>query len=241
MRLRGDSIRFFGAMALALAVVLPCTAGDPPGQGTVPAPAVTVRVYDFAGVRQRELARAEGEVERILRRSGVEIRWIDCPVSRTEPLREPDCQLPLGPTDLVLRILPEPMAVRIVPVSKKLGLAAVSTDRRTSYNGNFFYVFYDRVRILARRSAASRDLILGCVMAHEMGHLLLGSLAHSRRGVLRAKWRPRDLQLAAQGLLKFSPEQANQLRGAVLARSGLYENPSLVAAKVEKKVIGNIP
>jgi hypothetical protein len=48
------------------------------------------------------------------------------------------------------------------------------------------HVFYDRVTQLNARSPRPIPGILGDVMAHELGHLLLPSGRHSREGIMRA-------------------------------------------------------
>jgi hypothetical protein len=49
-------------------------------------------------------------------------------------------------------------------------------------------------------------------MAHELGHLLLGSNSHSPTGLMRADWRTKDLTGMAQGGLVFSDEQAQRMK-----------------------------
>ena len=46
------------------------------------APAVTVRVYDLAGVSGKTLSKAESEAQHILRRAGIETEWLACPKNR---------------------------------------------------------------------------------------------------------------------------------------------------------------
>jgi hypothetical protein len=55
-------------------------------------------------------------------------------------------------------------------------------------------------------------------MAHEIGHLLLGSNSHSATGIMRAQWSRKDLQRASLEILRFTPAQAERIRADVLAR-----------------------
>jgi hypothetical protein len=57
--------------------------------------------------------------------------------------------------------------------------------------------------------------VLGHVMAHELGHLLLGSNAHAEIGIMRPRWFGQQLRAVERGALFFSPEQA------LLMRNGL--------------------
>jgi len=62
------------------------------------------------------------------------------------------------------------------------------------------------VERLSRRTLLSKQLLLGHVMAHELGHLLLGSNSHSERDLMREMWWPDELRRAAIGKLFFTPE-----------------------------------
>ena len=79
-------------------------------------------------------------------------------------------------------------------------------------------VYYDRIERSARYSSASTAQILGYAIAHEIGHILLRTTRHSSTGIMIAKWRPTELQHAAQGLLGFTPQQAEYMRAEIAAR-----------------------
>jgi len=51
-------------------------------------------------------------------------------------------------------------------------------------------VYADRVRELAGGREA--EVVLGRVITHELGHLLLGKNAHSAAGIMRAGWHAQD-------------------------------------------------
>jgi hypothetical protein len=53
-------------------------------------------------------------------------------------------------------------------------------------------------------------IILGCVIAHELGHLLLGSNGHSDRGIMQSQWEPRQVKQLLTGSLLFTTEQSKQ-------------------------------
>ena len=54
---------------------------------------------------------------------------------------------------------------------------------------------------------------LGHVMAHELGHLLLGSNSHSGMGIMRAHWQSEELRRLSRGGLWFTNEQADRMTG----------------------------
>jgi hypothetical protein len=59
------------------------------------------------------------------------------------------------------------------------------------------------------------------MMAHEIGHLLLGVNSHSRRGVMSAPWDSNKLRQAEIGQLGFVRQQAAAIRAESLRRLGL--------------------
>lgn len=69
-------------------------------------------------------------------------------------------------------------------------------------------VLYDRVARFARRYRVKRDVLLGYVMAHEIGHLLLPPNSHSWQGVMRPVI---NLEEAAAKRLRFTREQGEQI------------------------------
>jgi hypothetical protein len=64
-------------------------------------------------------------------------------------------------------------------------------------------------------------LILASVMAHEMGHLLLGSNAHAVSGIMKAHCQLSELRRIGMGSLLFLPEQGKRMRARVNQREEL--------------------
>ena len=86
-----------------------------------------------------------------------------------------------------------------------------------SERGCLANVFYFRVQELGGGKTFPSD-ILSRGMAHEIGHLLLGLNAHSRSGIMRAKWHYTDLEPGHVPYLVFTPTEAQAIRAHVLAR-----------------------
>jgi hypothetical protein len=77
--------------------------------------------------------------------------------------------------------------------------------------GYFAYVFYDRIQELAQRRRLGHAL-LADVMAHEIGHLLLGSTSHSASGIMCAHWNYEELRNVSEGAMAFVPAQSRIMR-----------------------------
>jgi hypothetical protein len=89
--------------------------------------------------------------------------------------------------------------------------------------GVYAGVFHDRVR----QPGASIDEaeLLGSVVAHELGHLLLGTGQHSAAGIMKGEWRYKQSILVAQGLLRFDTGQRRRML-ANMRRRVLASNSS---------------
>jgi hypothetical protein len=74
------------------------------------------------------------------------------------------------------------------------------------------WIFYPRIKAYSPDLGMLVSQLLGHVMAHEMGHLLLPYGAHSVAGLMRPEWDRSQVQAANRGLLTFLPDQAGLIR-----------------------------
>ena len=124
------------------------------------------------------------------------------------------CQPLLDHAYVVVRILPRNLGVPLRYHSDTFGISEVYSDRI----GSLSYVFYDRVEEQSQ-SLELQAILLGHIIAHELGHLLLGPTSHSPKGIMCAVWRPKEMRNAAQGVLMFTPEQSKLLRAKLVLGS----------------------
>lgn len=180
---------------------------------------LTVRVYDYTGQSDKTVLMAEALVRQIFLKTGVETEWVHCPTERGEADRFPGCRKPRLESDVILHVIPQSMESRGFS-GNAFGYALQPSG---GLPANHAYVFFHRVEQAARKSqrtarAISQSALLAHVVAHEIGHLILGPNSHSGRGVMRARWRQEDLQEMEIGQLVFSAEQAKSVRSRVEGR-----------------------
>ena len=171
---------------------------------------VVVRLGNYAGVEARPLTDAVRVAESVLGQAGVQMRWRDCTaVDGHFPCAD-------GPASRVVvaiklfgrgqtRVLapsPDALGVALLPKRKGEGLVAI--------------VFVEEVKVQAWRANVPLPVVLGHTIAHEVGHLLLGTAEHAPAGLMQARWSARDLAHAARGQLRFSDQESSRLRAAVL-------------------------
>jgi len=145
---------------------------------------IEVHIYNYSAVSHEMLARAEHESARIFERIGVATIWLDCPLTSQEAVRNRACALPDAPTRLALRLQSNSMADSLGVGGDIFGSALLPANESFGVVAN---VYADRTRELA--DGREFEVILGRVIAHELGHLLLGKNAHSAAGIMHARWR----------------------------------------------------
>lgn len=173
-----------------------------------------ILVYDYAGVSASILARAEHDAARIYQRIGIQTHWIPCRSSAEQAVVLPDCAIPRRSDVLELRLLPRAMAKRFRPDRTACGFAHLSREDGSGVSAN---VFCHRAEEIARRQQLDYGMILGHLIAHELGHMILGIGSHSATGIMRNPWGEIDLAAASRGALLFSHSEGEKIRARLHA------------------------
>ena len=192
-------------------------------------PAITIHVKNYAGVTPKTMAEAEKVATGIFQKAGVETRWADV-VPTTENGQENSADHPARTlADIYLSIFTREMSDRDGAPNNVMGVAPGNgADRKIVYvfDGNV------QARVWELSSAHSRGRIdrqvskaqvLGHVMAHEVGHLLLNQQVHSAHGIMCGEWGLTEFRSAVLGLLLFTPQQAEFLRADARRRNTQQE------------------
>jgi hypothetical protein len=177
---------------------------------------IGVRLYNDARVPEEQERAAEDVAARVLRRAGIEAEWSDCTViggmGRSD---SPPCAASLRATDLVVYFVDRLEAHFPWVNQNALGYSIIPDTHEPA---SMAYVSYPRIQKLSASTSASAEDLLGLAVAHEIGHLLFGSNQHANQGIMRAKWRLRDLEAKAWDEFQFTQNQGKQLRVGVEAR-----------------------
>lgn len=173
-------------------------------------PRLVLRVHDYVAVHAAVSAAASETIHRIYAAAGVHTVWVyrclrpEC--HRAEHARSADT-----PADITVNIY----TLEMTPVGTPkqwMGLAPKGTY--------FAWVFFEHVRDFASQHDLLQATVLGHVIAHEIGHLLLRD-GHAATGIMRGKWWDRDLLEARRGRFGFTTAQATRIREHV-ARLNAY-------------------
>jgi hypothetical protein len=176
-----------------------------------------VLVYRYADVSPDLLAGAERRAAIIFQEVGVKVVWVDSADFKKQ-LQNPSNSEEwedLDLIDVVLRVVPHSRAAL---KNSALGEALPCQLGRDACIAN---VFMNRVGEQTDVEKIGLDQVLGHAIAHEIGHILLGSNSHGPRGLMKARWGPEDIKRAGKGDLLFTPEQAQVIQNnlAKLART----------------------
>lgn len=168
--------------------------------------AVSIRIHDYAHIEDAALARAQEVVSGMYGAIGVRTDWLE-PLQQSDGVFDRVGALDSTPSDLVVIILTSAMADRVIP-DGTIGFAAVERG----VGGRVAYVIYDRVRDFAGDTTVDDMRMMGIVMAHEIGHLLLTHQSHSAGGLMRGRWQQSEFRSARPHDLQFSEPQASEIR-----------------------------
>jgi len=198
---------------VCLLVGIGCLGATIAGAERSPRLEVTVRVYNTLAVAGHQLRTAERTAGAVFDDAGITVRWRRCAWPQRPPIRPNDrCGAVLEPTELVVRLVIAPTDVD----PSVLGYSLVDGLTRT---GTLSTIFADHLERLAARVRLNRGTLLGLTMAHEIGHLLLGTNLHATEGLMRARWTDETLRHRVTQEWQFSSAEISQLLSAVGART----------------------
>lgn len=185
-------------LALTLATAV---AWMPPGAHAAPADirtSVTVRVYQTAGLSSAFERRALAEAGTVLRTARVNVRWERC--AGWTPSHA--CDGRAGRSDFVLLVVPGERRDRV------LGTARVVRGA----GGVLATVYAHQVALVAEEAGSDAAVLLGRVAAHELGHLMMNTPAHARRGLMRANWTPGEVRRGLAADWAFTSDDLAAMR-----------------------------
>ncbi len=166
---------------------------------------VIVRIHDYAGSLPETIAAAQRFATDVYAAAGIDLHWLP-------PLRHP-AEPMAGECDRVREELS--VIVRSLHTSERgsrsletMGFAPIDAGG----GGRVAYVLLDRIEHAARGGTGVMQNLLGLVIAHELGHLLLPRDAHAPTGLMRERWHVSELWTIHPRALGLTPRQAEHIR-----------------------------
>ena len=146
------------------------------------------------------VARAKAEAESVFRSVEVRIEWKGCEDAPAESRS--------GERWYTLRLRNDkPLETSHASALDAMGRAFISD----SHAGSMADAYFKAIEHLAAWQQADAGALLGYVIAHELGHLLLGP-GHTADGVMRSGWNAHELKALRQHWLRFNQEECARIR-----------------------------
>jgi hypothetical protein len=182
----------------------------------IPPTPLLLRIYGTAVLPSDTSEVAQREATAILEAAGFAPEWVACGVA---PAPGDRCSSPLAPMELAVRVvsLAEPPRPDIGPSRYlPLGYSLIEPGTKT---GSLATIYLNRVAWLAADWEVATAVMLGRAVAHELGHLLLGTSGHTATGVMRAVWSREAMRTGRANDWRFTAADARSMRAGVLTRS----------------------
>lgn len=175
---------------------------------------LVIRTYNTFGVTTEEMTHARSVAAIILQDAGLQAVWRDC---------SDGCADARGPGEVLVRIVTAPKTI----VAESLGCALVDLQEGA---GTLATVYANRINAVGSRTGVNAATLLGRVIAHEIGHLVLGTSHHSSAGLMRALWSDRELQRDIAADWTFSREDVTRIDRRLAIRR--CEGCSIIAQSI---------
>ena len=204
--------------------------------GILVAITLVVRLYDNGALTDTQRSAVIQTANEILAASNIPTSWPDCAPPKPRPKErvvEPSatgtaftCHRPLKAGHVAIRLIREAMPAHNegdLPLGYSLLDPAASA-------GRFANIYLDRVELVAARAGVDPHVMLGRAIAHEIGHLLLGSPRHAERGLMRALWSRAELAANVASDWRFTEAEGARMRLALNRREPAHADADLQVA-----------
>jgi len=168
--------------------------------------ALTVIVWDYAGVSGSSLDEMETLSALVLYRAGIQTQWVHCGGHLQGP-QPALCDANLGKGSVLLRIL-----VAYPGNQNKLGDPLGTAMVESGYAS----IYATDIHKYAAHNGLPDGTLMAYAATHEIGHLLLGP-KHSSQGIMRAVWGETEYRGMDQRWLGFGATEQQALLQAIPA------------------------
>jgi hypothetical protein len=166
-------------------------------------PTVVVHLADLAGIGSGGLSRTMAQARRVFEAAGLRVVWSDAKEG-------PGARACEGLNVFVTLLSPLQL---LEQGGRESALGRAARAERQAW------IYPDRVSLLAWQKSMDERALLGLVIAHEVGHLLLPGSGHSSNGIMTAgiDTDPRAVRA------RFTPQESVAIRARVESKAGKAE------------------
>jgi hypothetical protein len=174
---------------------------------------LTLRLFNTSSASARDLEEMRQSASQVFDHSGVEIEWIACEPGPRDSAVCPVQSDSAGRTIIFVRLVDEPIQPK--RGGNQLHRALLG---RANHDSSSVAVFYRSACAMEQDApqVVTKGQILGHALAHEIGHLLLASDAHSLVGIMKENYSRDDLFDMGKGHLLFAAKESRVIRKRIL-------------------------
>jgi hypothetical protein len=201
-----------------------------------------VTVYDNALLTKEVREAAFDGLRRIFRQSGIALQLVEGDLSAPEAslVIYPATPRPGHEQEAACRARRD-IALLIVPAAPSgLAKAVLGIAQPLAGEGVNVRIFDDRIRGAALRENRAYAAVLSHAIAHEIGHVLLRSGAHSGRGLMSGVWTAFEYGWMANGLMFFADDEARKMQ-MNMDGSSCRDMPEVMAAAHARDSVPDSP
>jgi hypothetical protein len=177
-----------------------------------PTTKLKIAVYACKELDHSVVSSAEKVTTEIFKESHVQVEWLNCLGTQVCDQPSESLQFRIAIDWQITDVVKDSAQVKLMSEHDSLGFAIPCAVDDTVC---LAYVFYSPINRLAIMNRARVSVVLGHVMAHEIGHALLGPNPHSQTGIMRAQLPIADLER----FLYFTSQQSKSLVADLAARN----------------------
>jgi len=174
-----------------------------------------VAVCNTGEIPRRVIASSEAEAAYVFRTVGVDIHWTDC----GEEIGAPDARMR---PDFIVRVQMGGKVAKAGAVSLEAMGRAFMDEKEYGFMADAYFGAIRDLTVLFPYTTSEQ--LLGYVMTHELGHLLIGA-GHRPHGIMRASLGKSELEELNRRHLNFNDgERATILRNLQTRKAARQEN-----------------
>jgi hypothetical protein len=184
-------------------------------------PTLVVRTYGASGISEAGWQATVRSAATILGRAGIRVEWVHCSAFRAgEPDSGPSrCTMPYERNEVALRL-----ASRPTMGPRDQVLLGDSLIDASMHSGTLATIYLEHVERLAAQAHVGTGTVMARAMAHELGHLVLGTNTHSNHGLMRPVWTPEEVSRDRASDWRIPPDDGERMRQVLRRR---IESPVL--------------
>jgi hypothetical protein len=188
---------------------------------TAEAERLHVSVYDKANLPPQLLKSVAENLGFIFDHSGIEVEWVEGSLSADEATLVTYTNIVSVTQERRLAcVARRDIAAAIIPVAPvNVSRATLGVSRPFAKVGLNVEVYADHIAAAARDRDADEPEVLAHAMAHEIGHVLLRSSAHTASGLMAGVWTTREYGWISTGSMFFTPDEARIIRDSIAGRA----------------------